>query len=88
MAVGKPNDRGEYPYDPRESFTPEELERALELRNRFGPDPATIRETGRTDHCPHRPACPSVQVCVEEIAWYLRHQAELEGWDVRQVRQG
>jgi len=64
----------EWPFDPTETFTGEELARAYELRRFVSPAP-TLK---RRDHCPHVPPCPNARVCIEEIAWYLRHQAEIE----------
>ncbi len=68
----KPNSQGEWPYDATEHFSREELAQAVYWRGHFCP---TIR--GRSDHCPHTPPCPNVPICLEEIAWYLRHRQEL-----------
>lgn len=65
---------GEWPYVP-ETFSAEELAEAYRLRRFVTPAP-TLK---RRDHCPHATPCPNGRVCVEEIAWYLRHQAEIEG---------
>ena len=64
----------EHPYDPSEVFSAEEIGEAARLRRMVSPDTA-IR---RRDHCPHVPPCPSVRVCLEEIAWYRRHQRDIE----------
>ncbi len=64
--LGEPEASGEWPYDPSEPpFTEAELENAREWRTR-----------GSHDTCPHTPGCPTVAVCVDEIAWYLRHRVE------------
>ncbi len=63
-----------WPYDPTEVFSAEELERARQLRLEVGPQ----KVGDRLDSCPHTPACPSVSICIEEIAWYLRHKFEIE----------
>lgn len=65
---------GEWPYDPTETFSGDELAEAYRLR-RFVTPASTLK---RRDSCPHTPACPNARVCIEEIAWYLRHQAEIE----------
>ncbi len=69
-----PNANGEYPYDASEKFSAGELERARDWRTEVGP--RTVGD--RTDSCPHTPACPNARVCIEEIAWYLRHKRELD----------
>lgn len=61
-SVGQPNADGEWPYDPTEAFTVDDIE---------------VAASWRGDTCPHAPPCPTVQVCVEEVAWYLRHRREL-----------
>lgn len=65
---------GEWPYDPAETFSEAELAEAYRLRKFVTPAP-TLR---RRDSCPHPQPCPNVRVCIEEIAWYLRHKAEIE----------
>lgn len=71
-----PDASGEYPYDAFEKFSEHELARAADLRATV---PATRRGFSKVfDQCPHTPACPNVRVCIEEIAWYLRHRPELE----------
>ena len=55
---------GEYPYDPTETFTEDEIAAAAEWLYKRP--------------CPHTPACPTARVCVEEFAWYLRHCAALD----------
>lgn len=55
-------------------FTVEELEYAAALRQSVSPAP----DVRRRDRCPHTPACSSIEVCIEAIAWYLRHRAELD----------
>ena len=69
------NPSGEHPFDPTEQFSVEELQSALEWRQSI--QPSDLR-THRRDLCPHRPPCPTVAVCVEEIAWYLRHRKDLD----------
>lgn len=64
----------EHPFDASETFTADELARARELREMVGPR----KVDERIDSCPHTPPCPSVKICIEEIAWYLRHKAELD----------
>lgn len=59
-----------------ETFSAEELAAARRLRRSVWPDPETRRKLNRDDQCPHQPMCLSVQVCIEEIAWWLRHRAE------------
>ncbi len=61
-----------------ETFSAEELRRAQQLRQTVWPDPETRLKLNRDDQCPHQPMCPSLQVCVEDIAWYLRHRTALE----------
>lgn len=61
------------------AFTEAELEHALDLRQRVTPDPSVAHQLGRADRCPHQPECESLTVCVERIAWYLRHQRAIEG---------
>lgn len=71
-----PDPSGEYPYDPAEKFSDDELARAAELRTSV---PAVRRGRSNVfDQCPHTPACPNVKVCIEEIAWYLRHRTNLD----------
>ena len=65
----------EYPYDPREKFSSDELTAALDLRSSVE---GKRRPGGVIDQCPHTPACPTVDVCIEEIAWYLRHKTQLD----------
>lgn len=65
---------GEWPYDPTETFSQDELTEAYRLRRFVTPSPSLKRR----DSCPHLTPCPNVRVCVEEIAWYLRHQTEIE----------
>jgi len=60
-----------------ETFTAEELATALALRQSVTPDRETVRRLNRRDQCPHQPACASLPICVERIAWYLRHRQEL-----------
>ena len=55
-------------------FTEDELEHAAELRRRVSPD----FNQPRRDQCPHPVKCATWEVCVEHIAWYFRHQKELE----------
>lgn len=70
-----PDHFGEYPHDLNEAFSAVELERAADLR---GSVPPTRRGLSRVfDQCPHSPACPSVKICIEEIAWYVRHRTNL-----------
>lgn len=69
---------GEYPYDPAETFSAAEIDDAKRWRLLATPDRMTRKQLGRTDNCPHQPQCPNVRVCLEEIAWYLRHQKELD----------
>lgn len=64
----------EWPYDPSETFSADEITEAYRLRRFVTPAPGLKRR----DSCPHLTPCPSVRVCVEEIAWYLRHQVEIE----------
>lgn len=64
----------EYPYDPTEVFSGAELAEAARLRKFVTPHPSLRRR----DHCPHATPCPNGRVCVEEIAWYLRHQQRIE----------
>ena len=59
-----PTASGEYPYDPTETFTEDEIADAAAWLSKRP--------------CPHTPACPTARVCVEEFAWYLRHRAALE----------
>ena len=77
-----PNAGSEHPYDSTETFSRDELHAAFELRQRIAPDRDTILKTKRRDHCPHTPRCPNGRVCVEEIAWYLRHRVRLQAEDV------
>lgn len=63
---------GEYPYDAAETFTIEDIDKAKHFRSYVKP------RIGRPDHCPHDPRCPNVTVCLEEIAWYIRHMREIE----------
>jgi hypothetical protein len=60
-------------WDPNEPpFTDDELVDALKLRLRG-------RWTAkRRDQCPHRVPCKDLEVCVEQIAWYRRHQRAVE----------
>lgn len=69
-----PDRLGEYPYDPTEMFSADELAAARQLRESVGP----VKVGDRIDSCPHTPACLNVYVCIEEIAWYLRHKSELD----------
>lgn len=55
-------------------FSEDEIERALELRQRVWPDPRLARR----DRCPHAEMCSAVGECIEKIAWYLRHQHAIE----------
>lgn len=64
----------EFPFDPKETFSAEEIERARELRDLVGP----VKTKDRFDSCPHTPPCPTEAICLEEIAWYLRHKTELD----------
>ena len=69
------NHSAEYEYKPFERFTDAELDDARFWRAQYcEPD---ARYTTRRDRCPHSPPCPSERVCVEEIAWFLRHRTEL-----------
>lgn len=65
-SVGSPRPSGEWPYDPHETFSEAELDHAQWWRIH-----------GAHNTCPHQPACPTLAVCVEEIAWYLRHRIEI-----------
>ncbi len=66
---------GEYPYDPAEKFSLDDLSTAARLRQSH---PKTRRGDSMIfDQCPHTPACSTVAVCIEEIAWYLRHKHEI-----------
>lgn len=67
-----PDENGEYPYDPTETYSDEDLARAKHFRMMFKPS------HGRPDRCPHAPVCPNMRVCLESIAWYLRHYQEIE----------
>ncbi len=58
-----------------ETFTEDELHHAAALRSSVTP----AQNIRRRDRCPHRTPCPNTRVCIEEIAWYLRHQREIEG---------
>lgn len=75
-ALGNYTNEG-WDVDPNEApFTEDELEKALNLRQRVHPD---SRFTKRADRCPHPKPCESLDSCVERIAWYLRYQREIEG---------
>lgn len=70
-SVGQPDATGQWPYDPTETFTADDLAEAAVWR-------AQKRRVGlRHDPCPHTPMCPSERACLEEMAWYLRHRREL-----------
>lgn len=77
------NAAGQYVVNPAEPpFSPAELEHAADLlsRNRMGRRP---ENGGKMDRCPHTPECPNVIICIEEVAWFIRHHEEirdLEGW--------
>lgn len=72
-----PDGQGGYLWNPTETFTEAELEHATDLRQRCRP---TLRkETGQFDRCPHTPACEDVLICIERIAWFVRHWRELPG---------
>ena len=79
-ALGNPNTAGEYPYDPSERFSVEEREAAGRLRKDVKPDPDGSK-------CPHTPRCPSVNVCLEEIAWYLRYRRDIHAIEARLGRE-
>jgi len=72
-ALGNPNTAGEWPYDSSEHFTEDEYAEALRLRTTV----TSASDLRRRDDCPHTPPCPNVRICLEEIAWYLRHRVEL-----------
>lgn len=57
----------------REQFSEWELERAADLRRRVVYAPSF-----RSDRCPHREPCEDPVLCIRYIAWYLRHQHEIE----------
>ncbi len=57
-----------------ERFSQEELQDAMDLRDKIQPDPYLRRR----DQCPHTELCPNVAMCIEAIAWYLRHRDEIE----------
>ena len=71
-----PPESGSVIYDMAEDeppFEEWELERAVDLRRR-----GHARVGSRGDICPHTPMCPNDEICIENIAWYLRHQQEIE----------
>ena len=73
-ALGKPDARGQYQFDPNEPpFSEDELDAAYQLRKKVRPD---VKQK-RRDHCPHTPMCTSLAECLENIAWFLRYQREL-----------
>lgn len=51
------------------AFSEDEIERAVEWRQRIWPAP-TLK---RRDRCPHAVMCQDLQECVSFIAWYFRH---------------
>ncbi len=55
-----------------------ELDRAVRFRQAAFHDPRLRRR----DKCPHAEMCPDLNTCVRYIAWYFRHQREIEGLDV------
>lgn len=73
-ALSSPNTAGEWPYDSSEVFSVDELTEAARLRQRVTP----LHNLKRRDSCPHTPPCPGARVCIEEIAWYLRHRKDIE----------
>jgi hypothetical protein len=57
-------------------FSPDELAEALALRQAVLPD----YHPKRRDRCPHQTPCATVEQCVAFIAWYRRHQREIESF--------
>lgn len=54
-------------------FSEGELADALDWRQTYA-----RHAPGRDDCCPHPRPCASVADCVEQIAWYRRHQRTIE----------
>lgn len=55
-------------------FSEDEIERALDWRQKIWPDPRLKRR----DRCPHQVQCKDLQDCVQFMAWYFRHRETLE----------
>lgn len=71
-ALGKRDTHGRYQLDPNEPpFTPDEMERALEMRK------MSLHTRGRADNCPHTPRCVDIHECIENIAWFFRYHKEI-----------